>query len=73
MSSIDSIYDNRLGILFSIIVEYVESEALAKDRDPELILISRLLNHTRKIHDWGNEMVIDKIKDHYPELITVIS
>lgn len=68
MTPIESIYDVRLVVLLETMIEMIEALAIETDCNPEQILSDHLFLSTKKVHEYGEEVTMAKLQDHYPML-----
>ena len=68
MNPITSKYDVRLTTLLGLAINTIESLALQTNTDPEQILAEHLYLTTKRLHEVGEEMYMDKLTRNYPML-----
>ena len=68
MNPINSKYDIRLTTLLGLAINVIESLALETNTDPEQILAEHLYITTKRLHEIGEEIYMDKLTRNYPML-----
>lgn len=72
MKPIKSEYDVRLLTLIGLAVSAFESLALELNIDPDKLLAEYLYLVTKKLHEVGEEEIVNKFRQQYPLLEEVL-
>ena len=73
MKPIKSEYDVRLLTLIGLAVSAFETLALELNVDPDKLLAENLYLVTKKLHEVGEEEIINKFHQQYPLLEEVLN
>ena len=73
MTPIESPYDIRFLTLVNVAMEALQELAVLKDEDPDKLLSDLLYTSTKTIHEKGEEIVANKLLNHYPMLNEAIA
>ena len=73
MTPIESRYDIRLVTLLALAMDAIETLALQLDANPDQILSDYLFLSTKKIHERGEEIYLNKLVNNYPMLDEVLN
>ena len=73
MTPINSAYDNRIALMFSMLMDTVEDLALHEDTNPEQILSDKLFERQKELTEKGTDLVVNKLVTNYPMLHKAIT
>ena len=73
MTPIESKHDTRLITLVGVCIDAIEELSLLQNVDPESLLAEYLYKNNKKLHEVGEEIVLEKLESHYPILEEAMS